>query len=274
MGDQIRNLRRKKHLTRRYLAEHTGVSILRVMLWEINLQRPDDTMLVHIASALGVTLRELTGKREVVRQAAPVEAGTLSPFPFAEDLSDGERLLWHGQPNKNRLFTSADAVNIPVSLFFLAFSVWWTYLAILANAWLLCVSIPLFLVALHLLLFRFLVKRYVKGRTYYALTDARILLIYDGKDQRQIRSIPYSEVRDVRMTLAGQGGSLYFDVYGYVAVSRAASQRIDNTGLTTGVGDANAFFDLADPKSVLQTVQEQIALLKDKKSDHTHKSQP
>ena len=265
MGDQIRNLRRAKHLTRRYLAEHTGVSILRVMLWEINLQKPDDTMLVHIAAALGVTLRELTGKREVIKQAASEEIGTASAFPFSEDLADGERVLWYGQPNKNRLFTSADAVNIPVSLFLLAFSAWWTYLAIIVNAWLLCVSIPLFLVALHLLVFRFLVKRYVKGRTHYALTDNRILLIYDGRDQRQIQSIPYTEVKDVRMTLAGQGGSLYFDVYGYVAVSRAASQRIDNTGLTRGVGDANAFFDLTDPKSVLRTVQEQIALQKGKK---------
>lgn len=259
MGDQIRNIRRKKHLTRKHLAEHTGVSILRVMLWEINLVRPREDDVKRIAAALGVSLKELTG----TRQRTQTTEGGFSPaaydeLPFASKISQDETLLWHGQPDKNRLFTSADAVNIPVSLLFLAFSAYWTYLAVHAGKWFFLLGVPSLLVGLYLLIFRFLYKRYVKGCTYYVITDRRILFCYDGRNTRQFCEVPISELKDVRMTLVGDRGSLYFDVRGSVAVSRAASQRIDNAGMTLGIGEANAFFDIKEPKIPFEILQQKI----------------
>ncbi len=106
-------------------------------------------------------------------------------------LADQERVLWIGKPEKGRLFTGRDFVMLPFSVIWLSFSVIWEIAAFQSGAPLfsLLFGLPFVAIGLYLLFGGIIQKIRLKGRTFYAITNQKIIIkrgnkieMYDGWD--------------------------------------------------------------------------------------------
>jgi hypothetical protein len=107
-------------------------------------------------------------------------AQTLEP-----ELQPGERLQWAGRPDTKRLLVSSDLFLIPLSLMWGGFAIFWEASVLTAETtsggerydWFFKLwGVPFVLIGLYLIVGRFAARRYLGGRTAYALTDRRALV--------------------------------------------------------------------------------------------------
>lgn len=99
--------------------------------------------------------------------------------PLRHRLLPGERLLWEGQPDP-RAFTFAGApVMIPFTVLWTAFSIFWEWSAIDSGAPLFFAlwGVPFVLVGVYLVAGRFAVAWREATRTWYTVTDRRVMLL-------------------------------------------------------------------------------------------------
>ncbi len=116
------------------------------------------------------------------------------------ELRSGERLRWSGRPRGGVRLTSADVLQIPFSLFWCGFAVFWEYMAYRDNAPLpmLAFGGAFVLIGVYLIVGRFFADAYRRGRTVYGLTDERVLILGGGA-RRQVRSLPLASLQEVTL---------------------------------------------------------------------------
>jgi hypothetical protein len=103
--------------------------------------------------------------------------------PFADRLTNGERIVWCGRPGQGLIFMPDDAFNIPVSLLLLGFFI---YITVIGWPAFTSYGVLVICVALYWTVGRFLIDARIRHGTHYALTDRRVLIA---------RPSPYSSVR-------------------------------------------------------------------------------
>ena len=80
--------------------------------------------------------------------------GSLDNYEFCQRyMTDGEYILWKGRPEKGNVFTGQEAVLLPFSVIWLAFSVYWEMTALQSGAsWFLVLwGIPFVGIGIYLL---------------------------------------------------------------------------------------------------------------------------
>jgi len=140
---------------------------------------------------------------------------------FQADLLPGEILLWTGQLNTRVIFHKQDMYVVPFTAF-LAFH----------SALLLAVDLHLlgppayremavdpysvfwpsvyFLIGQYLLWGRFLVLRWKKKHTYYAVTNRRVLILH-GYGNRELVALPMDSIPVIKKTVRADGnGTIRF----------------------------------------------------------------
>ncbi|HEV2909119.1 MAG TPA: hypothetical protein VGX02_07565 [Candidatus Eremiobacteraceae bacterium] len=128
-------------------------------------------------------------------------------------LEDDETLVWSGVPKQGLLLRPTDAVVIPVSLLWGGFALYWEYEVVTTHQfWVLQVwGIPFVLIGLFLIVGRFFVDASVRGRTYYGLTDKRILIVVGDK----LQSYPISDISGIAIKSGlDRVGTIIFGVPG------------------------------------------------------------
>jgi hypothetical protein len=102
---------------------------------------------------------------------------------FQNRLLSGERVLWQGQPVAGIMFTVADVFLVPFSLLWGGFAFFWEWSVtrtdgapIFFSLW----GVPFVLAGLYLIVGRFFIDAWIRGRTYYAVTNRRILILRTG----------------------------------------------------------------------------------------------
>ena len=105
-------------------------------------------------------------------------------------LTPGETVLWKGRPERIRLFEKADVVEIPFSILWLGFAVFWEYGVFRAKAPIFFLAFGAFfvLIGLYFAFGRFIHRSYLMKRTTYAITDKKILRNRNGKTDLLLRS--------------------------------------------------------------------------------------
>ncbi len=186
---------------------------------------------------------------------------------FEDQLLDGEEILWPGRPDPSVNFDRRDLTLIP-------FSIAWAVFAIFATAgfvegygeavrsggkpgtFLFLVLAAVFgLLGLYLLVGRFFHKRWNKLRTYYALTNRRVLVLKTGGTTPTVSGIPWDKVPAIGKS-EGYGGT------GTVTFGKTGRWKIDygNTGLEVFTvlpwGKVTAFYDIADADRVYNLANE------------------
>ena len=108
------------------------------------------------------------------------------------ELAKGENIAWIGQPNPRVIFHKQDALLIPFSLMWGGFAIFWEggvsglwdgsrhSVWTFGTIW----GIPFVLVGQYLIWGRFIYDSWLKRRTYYAVTNRRVIVVQKGWNQK------------------------------------------------------------------------------------------
>jgi len=173
------------------------------------------------------------------------------------ELMSGESVLWAGQPNPRVIFHSDDWTMIPFSLLWGGFAIFWE--ATVLGFWghpkhsppvfFVLWGIPFVLVGQYLIWGRFLYDAWIKRRTYYAVTDRRVLVLQEGRKRET--SFIYIDAIPTIEREGGQTGTLWFGQKSPVVAGRGQKTR----GWSRfRVGDIPVFADIDDMDSVYRLV--------------------
>jgi hypothetical protein len=132
-----------------------------------------------------------------------------------KELSSGERLLWSGQPRGGIRLRTTDVFVIPFSILWCGFAIFWEFMALTvpANApGPIDIAFPLFgmpfvLVGLYFVFGRFLVDARSRERTFYGLTNDRIIIV-TGLLSRRIKSLNLRTLSDISLTERSDGSGI------------------------------------------------------------------
>lgn len=177
-------------------------------------------------------------------------------FLFQDDLRPGEKLLWTGQPNPNRIFSAADGCAMPFSLMWGGFAFYWEFMVvsqylqpgnnmpIIMPLW----GIPFCLVGLYLIFGRFIALWYQRKATYYAVTDQRLIFLVNLK-QRKVQYVLLDKDLSVQKNVRADGsGTLLFgtpQMPPWLATAAAARQNSQMPAFTE-IPDADEVAHLID----------------------------
>ncbi|MEA2553823.1 MAG: hypothetical protein QOJ65_1999 [Fimbriimonadaceae bacterium] len=138
---------------------------------------------------------------------------------FQEDLRPGERLLWTGQPNPNKLLSVADVFMIPFSLMWGGFAFFWEAMAIGMylktpnfgpGIFFPLFGLPFCAIGFWLIFGRFITLYNTRRRTYYGVTDQRLIFVTMGS-QRGSQFIPIDHELNMQKSVRPDGsGTLTF----------------------------------------------------------------
>ena len=140
-------------------------------------------------------------------------------FPVVQSqLTNDERLLWSGQPRKGLTLRKADLAMIPFSLMWGGFAMFWEYSVVTTNAPLIMKiwGIPFVAVGLYLIVGRFFFDALARTKTYYAVTDVRVLIV-SGVFWQQITSLNLATLAQISLTesTGGEGTITFGNNMGY-----------------------------------------------------------
>jgi hypothetical protein len=110
-------------------------------------------------------------------------------------LQPGEKLLWSGRPPQGLVLRAGDFLLIPFSLLWTAFAAFFTVSAYEAGAPPIFWGVGLFfaLVGLYLVVGRFWTDARMRARTFYGVTDQRVLIV-GGRGGRRVTSLPLTSL--------------------------------------------------------------------------------
>lgn len=178
------------------------------------------------------------------------------------ELTSGERMYWAGMPNPRVIFHSDDWYAIPFSLMWGAFAIFWetSVLGYWGNRssvgafslFMVVWGIPFVVIGQHLIWGRFLYDAWLKRRTYYVVTDRRVLIVQEGWPHRKVSATYLEEIPSIEREGATTG-TLWFGPKYPVIAGRGQKTR----GWSRfSVGDVPTFADIDDVDSVYRLILE------------------
>jgi hypothetical protein len=130
-----------------------------------------------------------------------------------QELSSGERLVWSGQPRRGIRLRASDAFVIPFSILWCGFAIFWEFMALTAAPKApgpMAIVFPLFgvpfvIVGLYFVFGRFIVDARARERTFYGITNERIIIV-TGLFGRRTKSLNLRTLSDISLTERRDGG--------------------------------------------------------------------
>lgn len=174
---------------------------------------------------------------------------------FRGCLLPDEYVVWQGSPVKGHLFSQRDIYMIPFSIMWGGFAIFWEMTAVASGApfffklW----GIPFVLVGLYMIAGRFFVQQFVRGRTYYAVTNKRILIYRSGK----VSSLDRNYAPEMNMTVNRDGsGTIVFgeirrNAYGYWWSYTGSMKQNMNGFVLENIPDVNQVYRILSQRQTL-----------------------
>lgn len=173
-------------------------------------------------------------------------------------LLPGERMLWQGQPASGVLFSGRDFFLIPFSLFWCGFAIFWEWGATRATNTasdsaigivFSLFGLPFILIGLYFVFGRFVADAWIRGRTSYAVTSQRVLILRSAPFGR-FTSLAIDRLPELSLDERGDGrGTIRFQ------------QRIPMWANYNGFSawmpslDTTQFLMIADARGVFDRIQ-------------------
>jgi hypothetical protein len=137
----------------------------------------------------------------------------MTPGNIATQLLDGERTAWTGVPGAGIRLQASDSFLIPFSLLWCGFAFFWEYSVVskghapfIMRLW----GIPFVLVGLYFVIGRLILDAWLRGRTYYAITNQRVL-IYRPAPLGRFTALNLRQLPEMSLTEASDGsGTIRF----------------------------------------------------------------
>ncbi|WP_051748560.1 hypothetical protein [Nevskia soli] len=141
------------------------------------------------------------------------------------ELGRGERLLWSGMPRQGLRFRQSDIFMVPFSLMWGGFAFFWEGAVTTKGApfffslW----GMPFVLIGIYIIVGRFFVDSYLRARTYYGVTDQRVIIL-GGLMNREVKSISLQGLNEMLLTERGdRSGTITFGPTGPMAAAWAGT---------------------------------------------------
>jgi hypothetical protein len=129
-----------------------------------------------------------------------------------EQMAPDEDLLWSGQPMGGVRFRSSDLLMVPFSLMWGGFAFFWEAAALTTDApiffklW----GVPFVLIGIYIIIGRFFWDAHRRARTFYGVTDRRIVIVTTGVGAR-VKSLQMRTLSDVTLSTSRDGsGTIAF----------------------------------------------------------------
>jgi hypothetical protein len=177
---------------------------------------------------------------------------------FQPDLFRDEKVAWAGQPDPRFHFSGGDIFLVPFSILWGGFALFWEagVLGLLdgqpaPNPGALF-GIPFVAIGQYFIWGRFVYKAYKNRRTFYALTNQRVLILATLRSRR-LQTLFLNQLPTISKTVQRDGvGTLEF------GLSPSWAGTYANSGMELFAGRsgqaAPAFYDIPDVESVYQLV--------------------
>ena len=136
----------------------------------------------------------------------------LTSDKFRDELNPGERIIWSGQPQQGFILRPMDAFLIPISLIWGGMAIFIEYIALKGDApfFFILLGIPFVLIGLYYFFGRFFVDMAQRSKTYYALTDKRVVII-SGLHNQNIKSLELKKLSEINISTRSNGkGTITF----------------------------------------------------------------
>jgi len=183
---------------------------------------------------------------------------------LVRELEQGERVLWSGRPENRRWLSSQDVVLLPFSIVWCAIVFASSAGALSSHsgeggAFSILSNVPFVLIGLYLLVGRLFVRRRLRRRTLYAITETRALAIEGTwRGAERVTSVWFGAYPSVDEQLGRNGvGTI---VVGSLATGR---RRLGaGSGWPTGrsaTPNAVVFADIADAADVYARIRHQLS---------------
>ena len=131
---------------------------------------------------------------------------------FRGELDTGERIIWSGQPKQGLMLRASDAVMIPFTLLWGGFAIFWESTVLSSGApfffrlW----GIPFVLVGLYIIFGRFFFDSAQRSKTYYALTNERVIII-SGVFTQNTKTLNIKKLPEINISTKSDGsGTITF----------------------------------------------------------------
>jgi hypothetical protein len=184
------------------------------------------------------------------------------------ELTSGESILWAAQPETSIIFHRDDFFLIPFSLLWGGFSIFWEAAAAgmgpHANGhgapfFFLLWGVPFVLIGQYMIWVRFFVAAWKKRRTFYALTNRRVLVVQNGWSRKTA-----SAYLDTLSTLIKEDSSSGIGTLRFAPEVSLWSGRGSTWGVWDGmsVDSVPVFRDIQNVNEIYQLVSEQREQLK------------
>jgi hypothetical protein len=182
------------------------------------------------------------------------------------ELLAGESLLWSGQPLKKVVFHQRDLFAIPFSLLWGGFAIFWEWGVTghfggsknphAAPGFFVLWGIPFVVMGQYLIWGRFIYTAWRKGRTYYAVTSKRVIVISSGFSRKLIDG-SLRTIESLSLSMRSDGiGTIEFGNPTMTSPNWGFVQRTRNNQMDIDLGSL-AFFDIPDARAVYQIIQSQ-----------------
>jgi hypothetical protein len=172
---------------------------------------------------------------------------------FQGRLLPGERIAWTGVPATGLLLTGRDAFLIPFSLLWGGFSVFWEWTALHdSNAVPIfpLFGLPFVAIGLYFIAGRFFVDAWARGRTRYAVTNQRILILRLGPPFAKFTSLTINRLPELALDERADGrGTIRFQPQQPMWSNRNWS------GWTPALDPWPQFLSIADARTVFDRIQ-------------------
>lgn len=154
--------------------------------------------------------------------------------PFNNYLMSGEIILWEGKHNKGGKIFSSNSSSPLFALFFLGFSIFWTFGAMTSGGFFGFLGVPFIITGLALAK-----KSLLPKNMYYAITNMRVM-VYDGK---QFKADMLSNVVNMSVQKGlNDIGNVTFDIAGLNNYIRNSTETFSSS--------PSGFYGVKDPEKV------------------------
>jgi hypothetical protein len=182
------------------------------------------------------------------------------------ELLAGESLLWSGQPLRKIIFHQRDLFAIPFSLLWGGFAIFWEWGVTghfgnsgnshPAPAFFALWGIPFVVMGQYLIWGRFIYTAWKKSRTYYAVTNKRVIVVSIGFNRKLIDGYLRNLDSASLSTRADGIGTIEFQPTAFASSNWAFGGNNRRNQIDIELSSL-AFFDIRDARTVYQLIQTQ-----------------
>lgn len=173
-------------------------------------------------------------------------------YDWSKELPPDETLLWSGRPDSSVLFSKFDILFIPFSAIWCSFAIFWVISAASSGGFFVVFGFPLLLCGLYITVGRFFYKKARKQRTFYAITDKRVLsIVVDANGQRKHLVCAYlKNIQSDSITMnRGRYGTI---VFGTIPSHGGFYLNTGMDFMALGMGDIVTFVDVENAELLVE----------------------